>query len=898
LCYNISKSIKRMSGNKSRIKRFATPVLLTALVVFVGLTSPNVAFAAEGVMGTAFNSLAILVVKLLLWAANIISSLGLWLMEILLVPVVSYSNFIDHPVVTTGWALTRDIVNIGFIAVLLMIAFGTMFGVSRINWRQQIPTLLIGAIAVNFSRLIVGLLIDVGQVIMIAFVNAIQHVGAGNFIKLLSFDAIQQLSANSDGINALSLLGAAALALMMSVIICVIILMMVAILAYRIVILWVLIITAPIAFLIGSSSGVFKSVGGEYGEWWNKLVAAITVGPVMLFFLWLALASVSGGSGIADDFFSGDEDPPSSNDAISASGMDIQSMTSFIIAIALLMAGMEAASRSANQLGGLAAKASAMGSKYANAAISAPVQLGGWAGRKTTAKAKSSVKSVVGDLRTWNLDRTSEGRQQQLNNKKASLQETAATGSRGARIRARRKIKDIDKELSAEKVRMAEAVEGQKGQHDGSTLADVQATKEKLGKSKDINDIAAIRGKENAFVGNSKMFESSLQRSPVETRKVFKDVYDRAKDNDDEAMLKKLDAMIETRPSLGGADRTKLASKFADMDSKAIGKVNVTEFDDPDVLAAALDSGLFQQVADDPGLYKKSLRDVAKKFTGTTGAPNAARVSGVQNDFERQRESILTSSLSDEDRATANRRNAATRDLLVASASGNASSALDRGTDLADVDASRISSADIVHLMENATADSMGKLAAAIRENSASGSADANLTEWGTKMGALPPSYRPTGAKEQKAFDANRTAMNQTASTAYDYDRARAPSGTSTASGAFTGPRADDNRRGFKQAVTSQREMVLHLETELNVNGGNNELSKTVAETIDVDALKGVMEDLDASRGSDGEAQQIALAEQMGRIAEQWEGKMTGELKEQVDKAAQYYRKRVRSQLV
>lgn len=132
---------------------------------------------------------------LILAVSRFILSMTLQLMDLLLNPIVQYNDFIYHPMVETGWTLVRDIANMGFIGVMIVLAFFVMFNHSKgHHWKEQIPVLAVVAIAMNFSRLIVGFLIDIGQVFMSGFANAIKAVGASSFIELLHIDKLENLT--------------------------------------------------------------------------------------------------------------------------------------------------------------------------------------------------------------------------------------------------------------------------------------------------------------------------------------------------------------------------------------------------------------------------------------------------------------------------------------------------------------------------------------------------------------------------------------------------------------------------------------------------------------------------------------------------------------------------------
>lgn len=291
-----------------------------------------------------------------------LGKLILLIIQVIVIPVLGYNGFYNSHITNLGWSLVRDVVNMFVVVVLMVIAIMTIVGYSKANWTQQLPRLFIAIVLVNFSKLICGFLIDVSQVIMFTFVNAIVSIAAGNFASMLSMDSFGQLNADFiDKINATGvgmgafefLMGAYLQFIVMLAILGVMFLLAIAF-VWRIVVLWILIIMSPMAFFLGGIKDVFGAAGKSYEEWWNKFSSALTFGPVMVFFLWLALAA-SAGSNLArtEDF----PMPESQND----SGLQLEmfSLDNFLgmfIALAILIAGMQQASSSAAALGGFASK--------------------------------------------------------------------------------------------------------------------------------------------------------------------------------------------------------------------------------------------------------------------------------------------------------------------------------------------------------------------------------------------------------------------------------------------------------------------------------------------------------------------------------------------------------------
>jgi len=284
--------------------------------------------------------------------SGLLGAVAILLLNVVMMPVIQYSKFIDHTIVITGWTLMRDITNVGFIGLMLFISFGTMLGISKVNWTQNVPRLAIAAILVNFSRLIVGLLIDFGQVIMIGFVNAISLAGAGNFMELLKVNAFGSFSITAKSTDAVMLFMSSVLSVIMMLIVVIVIALICGLFVYRIVLLWILIILSPLAFLAGAANSIIPVAGSMYSKWLSKLTAAVTIGPILTFFLWLALSSSTTMVTSSTFNIGSDGSSPSSN--LVTQVASLENMTGFIVAIAFLLAGLEMASSTASAMGGAA----------------------------------------------------------------------------------------------------------------------------------------------------------------------------------------------------------------------------------------------------------------------------------------------------------------------------------------------------------------------------------------------------------------------------------------------------------------------------------------------------------------------------------------------------------------
>lgn len=209
------------------------------------------------------------------------------LMEVeALIQVAQYSNFVaPGPLaVQTGWVVTRDLANMFFILILLIIAFATILSYEEYNYRKLLPRLLIMAVVINFSKTITGIFIDFGQVIMLTFVNGFKEAAGGNFFNAFQVNKLLSL-ADKGSINQGSLALAMALAFIMLATAAAVVLVMLIMLLFRVVMLWILIILSPLAFL----ASTFPAAQPYYKKWWADLRQYVISGPIIAFFLWLAL---------------------------------------------------------------------------------------------------------------------------------------------------------------------------------------------------------------------------------------------------------------------------------------------------------------------------------------------------------------------------------------------------------------------------------------------------------------------------------------------------------------------------------------------------------------------------------------------------------------------------------
>ncbi len=349
----LSKRLKSFTNRKR--KQAGIFGLITFVGVFVAARPVFAQTSEPGVLAWFFELIGNLAIAI----AGFLSQMVVAIINAI-IPVMLYNDFSNNPIVSAGWAIMRDTVNMFFVIILIIVAFGTIFGHSRFQWQQQIPKLMIFAIVINFSKTLCGLMIDFGQIIMLTFANALQEIAAGNFIQLLGLGDIYSVSTATDkmqnqgGTSAFDWMAAGLGAAFIMLIVFVTMVLLLVILLYRIVMLWIMIVLAPLAWFVGGAGGANGIVrSNAYAQWWERFKCLVAIGPVLTFFLWLTLA-VAGAGNVARStgFNVGSPTGIKNPSAILSTIFELDRFISFIIGIAMIYAGFEAAQQLCSSMSG------------------------------------------------------------------------------------------------------------------------------------------------------------------------------------------------------------------------------------------------------------------------------------------------------------------------------------------------------------------------------------------------------------------------------------------------------------------------------------------------------------------------------------------------------------------
>jgi len=562
-----------LASPSPRLKRAG---LFLVFFVFLGLIIGHSVFAVDSVNteeteGIVSRLLGILA-GLIMTMVNLAGSLVVLVIGKVLMPVLLYNDFVNSPIVGMGWSVIRDAVNMFFVVVLILIAFGTILGLDRFKWRQQVPRLMIMAVMINFSRTLCGILIDFSQIITLTFVNAIKDIAGGNFIQMLGLrnitevDSVSRAVSTGVGVSGSDIFIAAAASLIMMLIVLIVIIFFTIIMAYRIVMLWTLVTIAPLTWFTKALEGIATNAkSGGYDKWWKKFNCTLQIGPVLAFFLWLALAVAGSGNVSEYGFDEALNTATASTEASSAlqnptilKALGGSNLVSFVIGILLLFVGLDAANdvcSGESNITSLLGKAKA----YSKPVAAAPAAAAAWVGAKGLQAARATVRGtynqtlgrgVTAAKRAAGSGLTRLGKSNKMPSFIANV--AARTGKKlNAGLAAEADFRVKDKNLTTDE--MVRALKSGPSKLDPNGLEYAALLKQAMGN----DDVLTALGSK----GMAEVFGKDLGGGKGSAIEFMKGVYAA-----DPSVAKKIDEMKEKRPSMFGKEAIEKIEASEDVD--------------------------------------------------------------------------------------------------------------------------------------------------------------------------------------------------------------------------------------------------------------------------------------------------------------------------------------------
>lgn len=206
-------------------------------------------------------------------------------------------RFASSPLIHEGWYVSLTLANLIIVIGLLILANKIILGLESYGDYKKLIGYIWKAILINFSLTIASLIIGISNMLTIYFLDLVFVPTEANPIKTY-FNAVDRMNQMNSvfvelSADTLPILGAAFnsfISLLFSLVVIVILAVIIYGLFKRILHLWILLIFAPLAWVLDTLLAVeIPGVGKVEKEWWDRFTNAVVFAPLMAFFLWFSL---------------------------------------------------------------------------------------------------------------------------------------------------------------------------------------------------------------------------------------------------------------------------------------------------------------------------------------------------------------------------------------------------------------------------------------------------------------------------------------------------------------------------------------------------------------------------------------------------------------------------------
>ncbi|MCD5396442.1 MAG: type IV secretion system protein [Candidatus Pacebacteria bacterium] len=201
-------------------------------------------------------------------------------------------GFTHNLFVLEGWRIIRDLVNMLFILVVIIIGLGIALRVREYEIQKTAPRLIAMALLINFTPVICGVIIDASNIIMNFFLGA-GGQGLGRLVQIVESPLKTIAGALATVIGGLfrgdiggiifGLFFRPLMIIIFNAFATFIILLLAALLVARHLVLWMLVILAPLAFFCN----ILPTTKRIWNMWWKQFIQWCFVGIGASFFLYL-----------------------------------------------------------------------------------------------------------------------------------------------------------------------------------------------------------------------------------------------------------------------------------------------------------------------------------------------------------------------------------------------------------------------------------------------------------------------------------------------------------------------------------------------------------------------------------------------------------------------------------
>lgn len=161
----LRKKVSFKNIKKVDFKKGAKFLPLVLILVMIGLVLPSNFAHADLIMEHIVYPVIYVILSVLFEVAYVITWIGASLLNAVLNPTIMNKIFANEAIYE-GWTIIRDICNLLFLLIMLLVAFGTILQSEKYNIKNSLSKLIIAIFLINFSFPIAGVIVDFGNILM------------------------------------------------------------------------------------------------------------------------------------------------------------------------------------------------------------------------------------------------------------------------------------------------------------------------------------------------------------------------------------------------------------------------------------------------------------------------------------------------------------------------------------------------------------------------------------------------------------------------------------------------------------------------------------------------------------------------------------------------------------
>ena len=291
---------------------FKKILVVSAILTAVVLVLPQEARALN-LISIGVDALLLpikLVAYLINFIGGILAQLGAFFLEVMMNMNAQVTG--NNTLVDVGWVIMRDVTNLGFVLVIIVIGFSTILGFKTYGMQALLPKLIAAAILVNFSLTIGNVIINFSQIMTNFFYQKLDSsigdnplTSGGKITTIISaaFGPQRLLMEDENPIppdpeeeaGGIARFGAAFLTSLGGIFFSIIFTFLMAFILFvyagmlfaRYLYLSFLLLISPIIWLFW----IVPSFQSYWSKWWSKFFSWTFFAPASAFFLYLALTA-------------------------------------------------------------------------------------------------------------------------------------------------------------------------------------------------------------------------------------------------------------------------------------------------------------------------------------------------------------------------------------------------------------------------------------------------------------------------------------------------------------------------------------------------------------------------------------------------------------------------------